>query len=109
MLNEDFISAAAPLARADLFSTELPRFNAAIVNPPYRKIRSSSAARLWLRSAGIETSNLYTGFVALIIKLLATDGQLVAITPRSFCNGPYFKPFRADFLDRILGFQKPIE
>jgi adenine-specific DNA-methyltransferase len=101
VLNEDFISAAAPAARGDLFSTELPSFNTAIVNPPYRKIRSSSAARLWLRSAGIETSNLYTGFVALIIKLLAPGGQLVAITPRSFCNGPYFKPFRADFLDRM--------
>lgn len=101
VLNEDFISAAAPAARGDLFSTELPSFNVAIVNPPYRKIRSSSAARLWLRAAGIETSNLYTGFVALIIKLLATDGQLVAITPRSFCNGPYFKPFRAAFLDRM--------
>ncbi|HEX5731660.1 MAG TPA: N-6 DNA methylase [Blastocatellia bacterium] len=101
LLNEDFISAAAPVARGDLFSTELPSFSAAIVNPPYRKIRSSSAARLWLRSAGIETSNLYTGFVALIIKLLAAKGQLVAITPRSFCNGPYFKPFRADFLDSL--------
>ncbi|MFY9573873.1 MAG: Eco57I restriction-modification methylase domain-containing protein, partial [Blastocatellia bacterium] len=101
VLNEDFISAAAPAARRGLFSTEFQRFNAAIVNPPYRKIRSSSAARLWLRSAGIETSNLYTGFVALIIKLLAPDGQLSAITPRSFCNGPYFKPFRADFLDRM--------
>ena len=99
--NEDFISAAAPTARGDFFATKLPSFNAAIVNPPYRKIGSSSAARLWLRSAGIETSNLYTGFVALIIKLLATEGQLVAITPRSFCNGPYFKPFRADFLAKM--------
>jgi len=101
VVNEDFISAAAPAARGGLFSTEFPSFNAAIVNPPYRKIRSSSASRLWLRSAGIETSNLYTAFVALIIKLLATGGQLVAITPRSFCNGPYFKPFRADFLSRL--------
>jgi adenine-specific DNA-methyltransferase len=101
LLNEDFISAVAPVARGDLFSSQLPMFNTAIVNPPYRKIRSSSSTRLWLRSAGIETSNLYTGFVALVIKLLAPGGQLVAITPRSFCNGPYFKPFRADFLDRM--------
>lgn len=43
LLNEDFISAAAPVARGGLFSTELPSFNAAIVNPPYRKIRSSSS------------------------------------------------------------------
>jgi adenine-specific DNA-methyltransferase len=101
VLNEDFIPAATPLVRRDLFSTQSPSFNIAIVNPPYRKIRSSSSTRLWLRSAGIETSNLYAGFVALIIKLLAPGGQLVAITPRSFCNGPYFKPFRADFLGRM--------
>ena len=60
----DFIEAALPLTRGDLFtSPELP-FNAAILNPPYRKIQANSPARLLLRSAGIETSNLYTGFVS---------------------------------------------
>lgn len=98
VLNADFIEVAAPMVRGDLFAPRLPLFNAAIINPPYRKIRSDSIARLLLRSAGIETSNLYTGFLALIVKLLADGGELVAITPRSFCNGPYFKPFRADFL-----------
>ncbi len=98
VLNQDFIAVAVPMARGDLFASHQPRFNAAIVNPPYRKIRSDSSTRLLLRSAGIETSNLYTGFVALIAKLLAERGELVAITPRSFCNGPYFKPFRMDFL-----------
>src|SRR5208282_3503604 len=101
VLNEDFIAAVAPMVRADLFTSDKPRFNAAIVNPPYRKIRSDSATRLLLRSAGIETSNLYTGFVALITRLLAERGELVAITPRSFCNGPYFKPFRTDFLQTM--------
>jgi len=98
VLNEDFINAAVPMVRSDLFGSHQPRFNAAIVNPPYRKIRSDSATRLLLRSADIETGNLYTGFMALIMKLLANDGEMVAITPRSFCNGPYFKPFRMDFL-----------
>ena len=101
VLNEDFIAAAVPMVRRDLFGSHKPRFNAAIVNPPYRKIRSDSSTRLLLRSAGIETSNLYTGFVALITKLLAERGELVAITPRSFCNGPYFKPFRTDFLQTM--------
>ncbi len=98
VLNEDFIAATVPMVRSDLFGSHKPSFNAAIVNPPYRKIRSDSATRLLLRSADIETSNLYTGFIALIMKLLANDGELVAITPRSFCNGPYFKPFRMGFL-----------
>jgi adenine-specific DNA-methyltransferase len=98
VINEDFIAAAVPMVGGDMFSSPPPRFNAAIVNPPYRKIHSGSQTRHLLRSAGIETSNLYAGFVALIVKLLAESGQLVAITPRSFCNGPYFKPFRSAFL-----------
>lgn len=101
VLNEDFIAAGAPMVRKDLFASGQPRFNAAIVNPPYRKIRSDSSTRLALRSAGIETSNLYTAFVAIITKLLVECGELVAITPRSFCNGPYFKPFRTDFLETM--------
>src|ERR1017187_3109823 len=101
VLNEDFIAVAVPMVRGDLFVSHQPRFTAAIVNPPYRKIRSDSSTRLLLRSAGIETGNLYAGFVALITKLLAERGELVAITPRSFCNGPYFKPFRTDFLETM--------
>ncbi len=54
-----------------------------------------------LSAVGIETSNLYSGFISLIVRLLVPGGQLVAITPRSFCNGPYFKPFRIDFLSRM--------
>jgi adenine-specific DNA-methyltransferase len=96
--HEDFIASIVPSVRGDLFAPSRPQFNMAIVNPPYRKIRSDSETRHLLRSAGIETSNLYTGFVALITKLLMNRGELVAITPRSFCNGPYFKPFRTDFL-----------
>jgi adenine-specific DNA-methyltransferase len=99
VFNEDFIAAAVPMVRSDLFKSESSHFNAAIINPPYRKIRSDSSTRLLLRSAGIEASNLYAGFVALVTRLLDKGGEMVAITPRSFCNGPYFKPFREDFLD----------
>lgn len=71
----------------------------AILNPPYKKINSSSAHRLALRSVGIETVNLYSAFVALAVGETAPGGQIVAIIPRSFCNGPYYRPFR----DFILG------
>lgn len=70
------------------------RFTHAILNPPYKKVSSSSRTRLLLRRVGLETSNLYTAFVALAVKLLGPGGELVAITPRSFCNGPYFRSFR---------------
>jgi len=96
--NTDFIESVVPMVRKDLFAPGPPRFNVAILNPPYRKIRSGSATRLLLRSAGIETSNLYTGFLALAVRLLTDGAEMVAITPRSFCNGPYFRPFREDFL-----------
>lgn len=50
-----------------------------------------------LRAAGIETVNLYSAFVALAVAQAAPGGQIVAIIPRSFCNGPYYRPFR-DFI-----------
>jgi adenine-specific DNA-methyltransferase len=101
IFNRDFIEAALPLFQTDLFSVARKPFNAVILNPPYRKIQSGSAARCLLRSAGIETSNLYSGFLALAARLLSKDGELVAITPRSFCNGPYFKSFRQEFLSKM--------
>lgn len=75
-----------------------PRYDAVIMNPPYRKIGAASRERHALRSVGIETVNLYAGFMALATLLLAEGGQLIAITPRSFCNGPYYRPFRQLFL-----------
>ena len=75
------------------------RFSHVIMNPPYKKIQTSSLQRKLLRSAGIETVNMYSGFVALCIMLLKRHGELVAIIPRSFCNGPYYKPFRKIILN----------
>lgn len=66
----------------------------AILNPPYRKINTDSQHRRLLGRVGIETVNLYSGFVALSTLLLKDAGELIAIIPRSFCNGPYYRPFR---------------
>lgn len=97
----DFIREMSARVAGDLFGSEPPVSDAAIVNPPYRKINTDSPERRYLRSIGVETSNLYTGFIALIQRLLVTGGQLVGITPRSFCNGPYFRPFREEFLSQL--------
>jgi adenine-specific DNA-methyltransferase len=73
-------------------------YNFAILNPPYRKINSGSRHRLLLREVGIETVNLYTAFLALVLDLMQPGSQVVAIVPRSFCNGPYYKQFRERLL-----------
>lgn len=75
-------------------------FDFAILNPPYKKIHNESQHRSLLRTVGIETVNLYSAFVALAIKLLKEHGQLVAILPRSFCNGPYYKSFREQIFEK---------
>ncbi len=93
----DFIHAAVDWLSGSFFAEELQKYTHAILNPPYKKINSNSSHRLALRRVGIETVNLYSAFVALAIALAAPDGQIVAIIPRSFCNGPYYRPFR-DFI-----------
>lgn len=78
----------------------LAPFTHAILNPPYKKISNQSDERALLRKAGIETVNLYSGFVGLALLLMAPEGSLCAIIPRSFCNGPYYRPFRELILRR---------
>jgi len=97
---DDFIHAATDAVCGGLFAKSLPRFTHAILNPPYKKINSNSAHRLTLRRVGIETVNLYSAFVALAVAQAAPGGQIVAIIPRSFCNGPYYRPFRDFILER---------
>lgn len=97
---EDFILGHAWGAQPDIFSRgngDDGGFSHVILNPPYKKINSASAHRAALRKAGIETSNLYTAFMFLAAQRLRSGGEMVAIVPRSFCNGPYFKPFREQF------------
>ena len=97
--SEDFIRAATAQIEEGLFAVEGERFSHVIVNPPYMKINSQSATRRLLDGAGIEVSNLYAAFVWLAARMLEPGGELVAITPRSFCNGPYFRRFRLHFME----------
>ncbi|OWK36340.1 Eco57I restriction-modification methylase domain-containing protein [Fimbriiglobus ruber] len=98
----DFLAAVSPhLTDGLVASDDFPLFDLAILNPPYKKINAESHARHMLAGMGIETTNLYTGFMAVVVRLLAPGGELVAITPRSFCNGSYFRSFRKSFLTEM--------
>lgn len=86
----DFIEHAATMLRLG----KGPRYTHAILNPPYKKINSASRHRAFLSGVGLKTVNLYSGFVGLSVALMEKGGEVVAIIPRSFCNGPYYQPFR---------------
>lgn len=90
IVNRDFIEDVVFRLK---FGTH-PKFTHAILNPPYKKINSDSVHRALLRAIGLETVNLYTAFVGLTIELMVDGGEIVAIIPRSFCNGLYYLPFR---------------
>ena len=100
LVTDDFIIDHPLASQWDLFDrivSEDAGFTHAILNPPYKKIAAGSEHRTALRAAGVETSNLYTGFMFVAASRLRDGGEMVAIVPRSFCNGPYFKDFRKRF------------
>ena len=96
---EDFIEDS--IKRTGFFSNDNNRFTHIITNPPYKKINTGSRLYNMLYSTQRSSPNLYTAFLSMSEALLEEDGQLVSITPRSFCNGVYFVKFRTDFLSRM--------
>jgi adenine-specific DNA-methyltransferase len=97
-LQADIIAEATGLGRnSDLLASP---FDLVIMNPPYRKLAVQSAERQALLSEGVDCPNLYAAFLAIGVQVLKPGGQIVAITPRSFANGPYFGAFRKFFLER---------
>jgi len=102
ILKEDFVKAASEILLSSLLvKTAKKPFTHVIMNPPYKKIRSDSEDRKLFNRIGIETGNLYAGFMSIAVQLLEPNGEIVAIVPRSFCNGPYFRHFRKAFFDTI--------
>lgn len=94
VFNEDFVKYAVD----NILSFEKPIYTHAIINPPYQKIHSKSEHRKLMKMVDITVVNMYAAFVALSLELLKDQGYLVAIIPRSFCNGTYYRPFRRHIL-----------
>jgi adenine-specific DNA-methyltransferase len=69
-------------------------YSAAILNPPFMKISARSNQADRIRARGWSAANLYTAFWCAAVDQVGRNGDIVAITPRSFCNGSYFASFR---------------
>jgi len=72
-----------------------------IMNPPYFKVRKDSRHAKLMERIVHGQPNIYAFFMALAARLLRPNGEIVAITPRSFCNGLYFRGFRQWYLERV--------
>jgi adenine-specific DNA-methyltransferase len=86
---EDFV-----LARSDKIEFK-NYFDIAVINPPYFKYSATSSP--YAKSASDlyhGDPNIYASFVGIALASIKAQGQLIAITPRSFTNGLYFKGFR---------------
>lgn len=93
IINSDFIKDA----QEKLKKEELYEY--IIMNPPYRKLEAYNEHDLLLKQMNITVPNYYAAFLSLGKALLVKNGQMVSITPRSFCNGSYFKNFRFNLLE----------
>ena len=72
-------------------------FDIAIMNPPYFKIQKNSAYARIMERIVHGQPNIYALFMAVAADMLGAEGELVSITPRSFCGGLYFRGFRRWF------------
>jgi adenine-specific DNA-methyltransferase len=97
VLQADIVAEATGLDRSS--GRLASPFDLTIMNPPYRKLGAQSTERHALLSEGVDCPNLYAAFLAIGVQALKPAGQIVAITPRSFANGPYFGAFRKFFLE----------
>lgn len=68
-----------------------------ISNPPYFKLPKGDIRSQIAKSVIYGQTNIYTIFLSIAAKLLKSKGQLIFITPRSFCSGNYFRLFRETF------------
>ena len=99
VMERDFIKDSADKLGLGISTREY--FNCIILNPPYQKINSNSITYKILNNLGLSTTNTYSAFLLLCKKFLEPNGEMISITPRSFCNGLYFKTFRKKFLENI--------
>lgn len=101
---QDFIlSNEMYFKKPDLFSTSLVHtcYDFVISNPPYYKLNKDSPQSKVMAEVVSGQPNIYAFFMALSATLLRPEGEMVFITPRSFCSGLYYKKFREWFLRNI--------
>lgn len=89
--------------KSDLFWITRKRilYDFVISNPPYYKLNKRSPQSTAMMKLISGQPNIYALFMALSTCMVKPGGQMVFITPRSFCSGLYYKKFREWFLSNV--------
>lgn len=92
--NDDFWNGREEKLEDDLYDV-------IISNPPYKKIAKAEPESVVMDSVVHGQPNIYFLFMAMSVKLLKPNGEMIFITPRSFTSGLYFRKFREYFLNTV--------
>jgi len=76
-------------------------YDFAIANPPYYKLSKNSPQSTVMSELICGQPNIYALFMAVAASVVKPGGQMVFITPRSFCSGLYYKKFREWLLNHV--------
>lgn len=99
LCKNDFILHNSQVLNGVETNTEL--YDIVISNPPYFKLAKEDERALAAKSVIHGQTNIYSIFLLIATKLLSVNGQLIFITPRSFCSGNYFRLFRELFFSSV--------
>lgn len=72
-----------------------------ISNPPYFKLNKMDVEANEFKDIISGQPNIYFLFMAISSQLLNDSGQMIFITPRSFCSGLYYNKFRQWLIQRV--------
>ena len=102
IIEKDFIlSNGAYFEKPNLFwKGEKPLYDFVICNPPYYKLNKDSPHSKVMDEIVSGQPNIYALFMSLSASMVKEAGEMVFITPRSFCSGLYYKRFRKWFLSK---------
>lgn len=103
IITKDFIlSNGAYLSPPGLFEKgDRKLYDFVISNPPYYKVGTESPYSKMMAHLLCGQPNIYALFMTLSAAMLAKNGEMVFITPRSFCSGLYYKHFRKWFIQNV--------